>query len=89
MQGRQEALKWAITFLHAKAETMNDPKAKAILNVAATDMGNFTRDGGLPHVNRLFCAPSHLNQVPKVYEETATISQRAWDFLRHFGPGRD
>lgn len=65
MQGRREALKWAITFLHAKAEGMNDYSAKAALNVAATDIGDYTRNGNLPHVKRLFRAPSHLEQAPK------------------------
>lgn len=69
MQGRAEAIKWAITFLHAKAEGMNNPSAKAALNVTATDMGNYTRDGSLPRVKRLLHAPSHLDQVAKVFEK--------------------
>lgn len=52
LQGRREALKWAITWLHARAETMNDPHARAILNVAATDMGHDTRAGNFPKVKR-------------------------------------
>ena len=67
MQGRREALKWAITFLHAKAEGMNDYSAKAALNVAATDIGNWTRDGSLPHIKKLLHAPSHLDQVAKAF----------------------
>jgi hypothetical protein len=52
MQGRREALKWAITFLHAKAEEMNDPKAWRLLNLAASDIGNEVRGGQLRKINR-------------------------------------
>lgn len=52
LQGRREALKWAVTWLHARADAMNDPHAKAILNVAATDMGFDTREGKFPKVER-------------------------------------
>lgn len=37
--GRREAIKWAVTWLHDKAKSMNDPHAKNILNVAAFCMG--------------------------------------------------
>lgn len=52
MQGRREALKWAITYLHAKAEKMDDPKAWRLLNLAASDIGAEVRDGRLPKINR-------------------------------------
>lgn len=52
MQGRREALKWAITYLHAKAEKMNSIEAMAVLNVTASDIGDATRDGGLPKIKR-------------------------------------
>lgn len=42
MMGYRAAWKDAIEFLHSKAKTFRDPdpKAKAILDVAATDLGN-------------------------------------------------
>ncbi len=52
LQGRREAVKWAITWLHTRAEQMNDPHAKAILNVAATDMGFDTKNGEFPKIKR-------------------------------------
>jgi hypothetical protein len=52
LQGRREAIKWAITWLHARAEQMNDPHAKAILNVAGTEMGFDTRNGEIPKIKR-------------------------------------
>lgn len=35
----------AIGWLRARAETMNDPRARLILNSAAHDMGNESRGG--------------------------------------------
>lgn len=37
--GRRDGIRHAISWLHARAKTMNDPHAKAILNVAASDLG--------------------------------------------------
>lgn len=48
LQGRQEAIKWAVSWLHSRALEMNDPHAKAVLNSAATNMGWDARDGQLP-----------------------------------------
>jgi hypothetical protein len=39
MQGRREAMKWAVTWLHQRALEMNDPHAKALFNTAAFNMG--------------------------------------------------
>lgn len=50
LQGRREALKWAVTWLYAHAESMNDPHARAILNSAAYGMGQDVRDGAFPKV---------------------------------------
>jgi len=38
-QGKRAGIKWAITWLHARANEMNDEHAKAILNTAAFNMG--------------------------------------------------
>jgi hypothetical protein len=38
-QGRRNGIKACVEWLHAEAETMNDPKARAILNTAALSMG--------------------------------------------------
>ena len=38
-QGKRAGIKWAITWLHARAKEMNDPAAKAILDTAAFNMG--------------------------------------------------
>lgn len=38
--GRRDGIRFAITWLHARAKTMNDPTAVAVLNVAASDLGN-------------------------------------------------
>ena len=36
---KREAIKWAVTWLHNRAKTMNDPHAASILNAAALHMG--------------------------------------------------
>ena len=38
-QGKRAGIKWAISWLHERANEMNDPSAKAILNTAAFHMG--------------------------------------------------
>ena len=38
-RGYHDGLREAITWLHARAEEMNDPHAKAILNTAAFHLG--------------------------------------------------
>lgn len=38
-RGYRDGLREAITWLHARAEEMNDPHAKAILNTAAFHLG--------------------------------------------------
>jgi hypothetical protein len=38
-QGRRNGVKACVERLHALAAEMNDPKARAILNVAALDLG--------------------------------------------------
>lgn len=37
------ALRAAVAWLHAEAETMNDPKARAVLNSAAHGLGVIAR----------------------------------------------
>jgi len=37
--GETHGIRWAISWLHARAEEMGDPHAKAILNTAAFNMG--------------------------------------------------
>jgi hypothetical protein len=48
-QGKRAGIKWAITWLHERANEMNDEHAKAILNTAAFNMGVDAKktDGGL------------------------------------------
>ena len=38
-RGTRDGTRWAIAWLHKRAEQMNDPHAKAILNTAAFQMG--------------------------------------------------
>lgn len=38
-RGRQDGVRWAITWLHQRALEMNDPNAKTVLNTAAFNMG--------------------------------------------------
>lgn len=59
MQGRREAIKWAITWLHKRSEEMNDPHAQATLNAAAFNMGADSRDGQLPKIRRVLCGKYH------------------------------
>jgi hypothetical protein len=68
MQGRREAIKWAVTWLHAKAERMNDTRAAEVLNVAATDIGAETRDGQLPAVKRAQEVKMTLRQLATDHE---------------------
>lgn len=44
VDGRRNGIKWAITWLHQRAEEMNDPHAKAILNTAAFNMSTAAKD---------------------------------------------
>lgn len=37
--GRRNGIKWAITWLHKRANEMNDPHAKIVLDCAAFNMG--------------------------------------------------
>lgn len=53
-QGRRNGVKWAVTWLHERAALMNDPSARAALNVAADLLGNkakLCRD--LPRIVRM------------------------------------
>lgn len=38
-RGWRKGSRWAISWLHKRAEEMNDPAAKAILNTAAFQLG--------------------------------------------------
>jgi hypothetical protein len=49
--GKRDGLRYAITWLHRRAEGMNDPKATAILNSAAFDLGNEIREGHVPPIS--------------------------------------
>lgn len=40
IDGRRNGIKWAVTWLHERANEMNDPHAKAVLDAAAFEMGN-------------------------------------------------
>jgi hypothetical protein len=42
-QGNRAAIKWAITWLHERANEMNDPHARLVLNSAAFNMGVDTK----------------------------------------------
>lgn len=48
--GKRDGLRYTITWLHRRAEGMNDPHAKAILNSAAFDLGNEIREGHMPAI---------------------------------------
>lgn len=39
VQGRRNGIKACVSYLHALADTMNDPHARSILNAAAFGMG--------------------------------------------------
>ena len=41
VQGHRAAWKEAVAWLHERAASMNDPNARAVLNVAADDLGRF------------------------------------------------
>ena len=38
-RGRRDGVRWAIEWLHERGQKMNDPKAKAILDCAADNLG--------------------------------------------------
>lgn len=48
--GKRDGLRWSITWLHRRAQSMNDPRAKAILNSAAFSLGNEIREGRWPPI---------------------------------------
>lgn len=39
-QGRRNGIKWAVEWLYKRAEKMNDPHARLVLNCTADLMGN-------------------------------------------------
>lgn len=39
-RGRRDGVKWAVAWLHGRADEMNDTNAKAVLNTAAFNLGN-------------------------------------------------
>ena len=39
-RGRREGMQWAVSWLHNRAEEMNDPHARTVLQAAAFQMGN-------------------------------------------------
>ena len=39
-RGRREGMQWAVSWLHNRAEEMNDPHARGVLQAAAFQMGN-------------------------------------------------
>lgn len=45
-QGRRNGIKACVEWLHARADEMNDPHARNVLNSAAYDMGRAFKDGG-------------------------------------------
>jgi len=49
--GRRNGIKWAITWLHERANEMGDPHAKIVLDAAAFNMGVEAKRGcpPLPH----------------------------------------
>jgi hypothetical protein len=48
--GKRDGIRYAITWLHRRAEEMNDQHAKAVLNSAAFYLGNEIREGHMPSV---------------------------------------
>lgn len=46
--GYDHGIRAAITWLHKRADSMNDPRAQAVLNTAAFNFGNETRRVSLP-----------------------------------------
>ena len=38
-RGYQDGVRWAISWLHERARSMNDPHAKAVLNTAGFNLG--------------------------------------------------
>lgn len=61
VQGHRAAWKEAVTWLHKRAAGMNDPSARAVLNVAADDMGRAGKrrhrspEGGTTHIDSPNC----------------------------------
>lgn len=48
--GQRDGIRYAITWLHNRANEMNDPHARAIINSAAFSLGNEIREGRFPIV---------------------------------------
>lgn len=55
-RGKRDGVRFAITFIHEHAKTMNDPSARAALNCAAFYLGNEIS----PKVAALRCAPKSM-----------------------------
>lgn len=49
-RGTRDGVRWAVHWLHERAQTMNDPHAKAVLNSAAFGLGTMAARTELPPV---------------------------------------
>lgn len=64
--GKRDGLRYSITWLHQRANQMNDPHAKAVLNSAAYALGNEIREGHIP-------TPSAEKYIPSDDDLAAAI----------------
>jgi len=61
-RGRKDGIQWTITWLHARAKIMNDPKAQAVLNSAAFHLGQDLHKVNVPNMSEQFRRYHELNQ---------------------------
>lgn len=74
-QGRRAGLKWAISWLHERANEMNDPHAKAVLNSAAFNLGVENRTDNLNP------------RQTAIFDGTVTIEQEVYINGIRYDPG--
>jgi len=63
-RGRNDGIQFAISWLHARAQTMNDPKAKCVLNSAGFHLGQ-----NLHKVNAPKEEPLNMSEKFRRYQE--------------------
>jgi len=76
----------AVSWLHDRAKEMNDPRAEAILNVAAWDLGNARLRHGVPPASE--AATTIETQAAEIERLRASLAE-ALDLLMPFAEAAD
>lgn len=76
-RGQQDGIRAAVTWLHERANEMNDPHAKVILNSAATNLG-WAWSHRLPD-NRIVTVAGPIDFPAELLERDARVKELGSD----------